>query len=126
MRLLCIEDDRVNALLLEQSCLRAGAEALEFAETGAEALEIAAGFAPDLLVIDLNLPDTDGCALLGRLREALGAPDLPAVLYTASPPEQVAEAAARAGFARIWNKPVEPAEVRATLAEFAAPDHPAQ
>ena len=118
VRLLCVEDDRVNALLLEQSCRQAGELTLQFAETGAAALELAVGFAPDLLVIDLHLPDMDGCALLAALRQTLDSPALPAVLYTASPPDQVAEDAAAAGFQQIWNKPVTAEEIRAALARL--------
>lgn len=119
MRLLCVEDDRVNALLLEQSCRHAGNLTLQFAETGADALEQVAQFTPDLLVIDLYLPDTDGYALLAALRDALGAPALPAVLCTAAAPDDVARAAAQAGFLQVWSKPVSADAIRSTLARLA-------
>lgn len=116
MRLLCVEDDRVNALLLEQSCLQADASlVLAFAESGAEALAQAADFAPDLLVLDLHLPDMDGHALLARLRHQLGRQDLPAVLCTATARDDVSAAAARSGFVQVWDKPVRADEVRALL-----------
>lgn len=120
MRLLCVEDDRVNALLLQHSCLAAGVSALEFAETGTDALTLASGFDPDLLVLDLHLPDTDGFALLAALRSAVGAPTLPAVLCTAESPAEVGARAAAAGFLCVWPKPVAAEQVRATLAELAA------
>lgn len=125
MRLLCVEDDRVNALLLEQSCVAAGVSALAWAETGAEALALAPAFAPQLLVLDLHLPDTDGIALLAALRASLQAPALPAVLCTAETPQAVRGRAEAAGFVGIWAKPVAPDEVRATLnALRAAADAP--
>ena len=37
---------------------------LQVAETGAEALELAGQWRPDVLVLDANLPDTTGLALL--------------------------------------------------------------
>jgi two-component system, OmpR family, response regulator len=121
MRLLCVEDDRVNALLLEQSCLQADATlVLSFAESGAEALTLAAGFAPDLLVLDLHLPDMDGHALLAKLRDCLGQPDLPAVLCTATPRGDVSAAAAQAGFTQVWDKPVSADEVRTLLSTLRA------
>lgn len=122
MRLLCVEDDRVNALLLEQSCLQADASlVLAFAESGAEALALAAEFAPDLLVLDLHLPDMDGHALLARLRQHLGCPDLPAVLCTATARDEVGAAAAQSGFTQVWDKPVSADEVRALLTTLGSP-----
>lgn len=120
MRLLCVEDDRVNALLLEQSCREAGVDGIAIADSGADALVQAPGFAPDLLVIDLHLPDTDGYALLRALRQALCRADLPAMLYTASPLEDVAEDAGAAGFTGVWNKPVLADEIRQTIASLSA------
>ena len=49
-----------------------------FAGTGAEALEQFQTFAPDVVVIDLHLPDTDGLEILRRMREAR--PVLPIVI----------------------------------------------
>lgn len=116
MRLLCVEDDRVNAMLLEQSCLEAGVAELELAECGRDALALAERWRPDLLVLDMHLPDTDGFALLVALRALLDAPALPAVLCTADTPEALLAPAAEAGFLRLWSKPVTADEVRATLA----------
>jgi CheY-like chemotaxis protein len=116
MRLLCVEDDRVNAMLLEQSCLGAGVTELEIAECGRDALVVAARWRPDLLVLDMHLPDTDGFALLASLRALLQAPDLPAVLCSADTPDSLREPASTAGFLRLWSKPVTADEVRATLA----------
>lgn len=120
MRLLCVEDDRVNALLLEQSCREAGVAGIVIADSGADALAQAAEFAPDLLVIDLHLPDTDGYALLAALRGALRRADLPAMLYTASPLDEVAGDAGAAGFTGVWNKPVLAGEIRQTIDDLMA------
>ncbi|MBC7941770.1 MAG: response regulator, partial [Chitinophagaceae bacterium] len=83
MRVLYVDDDRVNALLFSETCRLAGDIELESAGSGAEALEVVQAWSPDLLVIDLHLPDTDGYALLGALRGSLASPGLPAFLCTA-------------------------------------------
>lgn len=54
---------------------------MAFARTGAEALEKLESHRPDVLVLDLRLPDTDGIALLQRIRERQ--PDIPVVVTTA-------------------------------------------
>ena len=64
-------------------------------------------WAPDLLVIDLHLPDTTGYLLLPALRAALRSPTLPAFLCTADEHTRVAEPARQAGFDGCWTKPVD-------------------
>lgn len=116
MRVLYIDDDRINSLLFVEACRFAGDVETETAASGAEALELAQRWAPDLLVIDLHLPDTDGYALLPALRTALAAPTLPAYLCTADEATLVAEPARAAGFDGCWGKPV---DLQAILAELA-------
>ena len=120
MRLLCVEDDRVNAMLLEQSCRDAGVTELEVAECGRDALALAARWSPDLVVLDLHLPDTDGLALLAALRRLLQAPDLPAALCSADAPDDLHDMAITAGFQFVWRKAVMPDDVRLTLAALRA------
>jgi two-component system OmpR family response regulator len=115
LRVLYVDDDRVNGLLFEAACRSVGGVAVTLAETGAEALARATEQAPHLLVLDQNLPDGRGTELLARLRHAIGDERLPAVLCTAELPEDVGPAALAAGFGRCWSKPVEADTLRAEL-----------
>ncbi|MGH7569895.1 MAG: response regulator [Gemmatimonadales bacterium] len=54
---------------------------MAFAETGAQALSLLEPFGPEVLVLDMRLPDTDGIALLQRIRQSR--PELPVVVTTA-------------------------------------------
>ena len=107
MRLLYVDDDRINTLLFVEACRFAGGVETESASTGAEALELAARWRPDLLVIDLHLPDTTGYLLLPALRALLQLPTLPAYLCTADEPSLVTAPAQAAGFNGCWTKPVD-------------------
>ncbi len=107
MRVLYIDDDRINTLLFVETCRLATGVEVETALTGAEALELVTDWRPELLVVDLHLPDTDGYALLHQLRSALGQPALPAILCTADEAALVARPAHEAGFDGCWTKPVE-------------------
>ncbi len=119
MRVLYVDDDRINTLLFVEACRFAAGVEVDSAASGAEALELAAQWRPDLLVIDLHLPDTTGYALLPALRERLGAPALPAFLCTAEDGAQVAGPAQLAGFDGCWTKPVDLQTVLAELARRA-------
>lgn len=79
-RVLFIEDEL--ALRLSYERFFRPRYAMTFASSGAEALShLAAGPRPDVVVLDMRLPDTDGVELLRRLREAV--PDLPVIITTA-------------------------------------------
>ena len=54
---------------------------LIFASTGAEAMEQLEQHHPDVAVLDMRLPDTDGVELLRRIR--VSQPDLPVIITTA-------------------------------------------
>jgi two-component system, OmpR family, response regulator len=115
MRLLCVDDDRIHALLFGELCRAAGGVELAFAETADEALRVAADWSPQVVVVDLHLPDGDGLSLLPRLRAAAGAPLLRAVLCTAEPAGEVAQRAGAAGYDGCWPKPAPVDELRAVL-----------
>jgi CheY-like chemotaxis protein len=123
MRVLYIDDDRVNTLLFVETCRFAPGVEVETALTGAEALEIVHTWTPDMLVIDLHLPDTNGYDLLGVLRASLSAPALPAFLCTADEEQRVAGPARAAGFDGCWTKPVDLSVVLHELALRSAGRH---
>jgi two-component system, OmpR family, response regulator len=120
LRVLYVDDDRINALLFAETCRFAGGIEIETAASGSEALERVASWVPELLVLDLHLPDTTGYALLPQLRQALGQPLLPAMLCSAEEPSRVEAAAKQAGFNGCWSKPVHVQSLLDQLAEHAA------
>ena len=120
MRVLYVDDDRINLLLFEEACRVAGGVEVECADSGAEALELAPQWAPELLIVDLHLPDTDGYRLLPALRECLGQPTLPAYLCTADDAQCVAGPAQAAGYTGCWTKPVALAQILAVLDQYRA------
>ena len=66
---------------------------VRLAATGEEAIRAAVEAKPDLIVADLMLPDMDGLAAVGRIREKLGAGAPPVVVLTGhASPENIREA----------------------------------
>jgi two-component system response regulator AtoC len=78
-RVLFIEDE--PALRISYERFFRPRYAMAFASSGAEALARLEETPPDVVVLDLRLPDTDGVELLRRLREKR--PDLPVIITTA-------------------------------------------
>jgi CheY-like chemotaxis protein len=107
MRLLYVEDNRINALLFEEALRPYDWIELRVAEDGAEAERAAAGWAPDVLVLDSHLPDTSGTQLLPRLRALPGLDSVPAFMCSADAlPNEVAQALSN-GFDGYWTKPID-------------------
>ena len=68
-RALIVDDSDVLRRLIEM-CLRPVGFELAAARSGAEALEVAASFHPDLVLLDIGLPDMSGWDVLDGLRES--------------------------------------------------------
>src|SRR5258708_19841820 len=72
-RILCVEDDpQMRTFLLAQ--LKARGFQAQAVRDGAQAIDLAAIFQPQLVLLDLSLPSLDGLTFLRRLREWSGAP----------------------------------------------------
>ena len=82
-RILYVEDEpdiqAVAKLALEQ----VGRFTLEVCSSGQEALDKASGFSPQLMLLDVMMPEMDGPTTLEKLREIDGMKDVPAVFMTA-------------------------------------------
>lgn len=126
VRLLHVEDDRISAMLFAQMLADAPHYELRSAEDGAEALQQALRWLPDVLVLDAHLPDMSGVELLGRLRRIAGLEQVPAFMCSADALPEDAAAALAAGFAGYWVKPIEARRVTAELATLAGPPHSAR
>lgn len=116
MHLLYVDDDRINLMLFESACAALDGVSVSTAANGAEALDLARAQAPQLLVIDLHLPDTDGPALLQALRREAGLSGVPAVLCSADEGPEVQRIANDGGFTGCWTKPVDSRTLRRELA----------
>jgi len=81
------------------------------AGTAAEALEQAAAAQPDLILLDLGLPDRDGLEVVAELRSRPGTRDVPVVAMTGRSGPETAHACARAGCADHLLKPIAPRDL---------------
>jgi CheY-like chemotaxis protein/anti-sigma regulatory factor (Ser/Thr protein kinase) len=104
---LYVEDNAVNALLMRALFGRRPGWELRIAHDGATALAELEEIAPDLLLIDLGLPDIDGIELLRRMRRRAGMERVPAIMVSAAAFEADQRRAQHAGFSEYWTKPID-------------------
>lgn len=76
-----VVDDEENISFLVSSALKLQGCTIEVAGTGRDAVDLAARFAPDAIVLDVMLPDFDGFEVLRRIRAAGN--DAPVLFLTA-------------------------------------------
>lgn len=117
---LVIEDDR-DAQEMYGRLLWYNNYEVVFANTGTEGLRLAADAAPDLVLLDLRLPDLDGTVVLERLRRRQETAGIPVIVLTALPRVDYAEWATRVGCAALLQKPLEPLEVLLTVQNVIGP-----
>ncbi len=82
-RVLIVEDDPDILNLVSTRCRRAGHKVLGVT-SGPDALDVLdERSSPDVVVLDVGLPDMTGFELLGKLRERPGLAELPAIFLSA-------------------------------------------
>ncbi len=113
-QVLCVEDSPLNREVLAAFLQEVGLS-FTMAEDGAQAVAaLERGQPCDAVLLDLQLPDTNGIALAARLRALR--PGLPLIAVTAQVDEATREACRAAGFAAFVSKPVLPSRLREALA----------
>jgi PAS domain S-box-containing protein len=104
---LCIEDNPANLRLIERILARRADIRLLTASAPGLGLELAQAHRPALILLDINLPDMDGYAVMQCLRESAATRDIPVVAISANAmPKDLARGKA-AGFLDYLTKPLE-------------------
>jgi two-component system, cell cycle response regulator DivK len=104
-RVLVVEDNEKNMRLFRDVLTVKGFSALE-ATTGAQAVEMALEHRPQLVLMDIRLPDLDGIEALRRLRADERTASIPVLALTAQAMEGDRERFLAAGFDGYLSKPV--------------------
>ena len=109
--LLYVEDHPPAQMLLQAIVGEMTSHQLTVASSGAEARELASQLSPDLYIVDLDLPDTDGLALIQALKQIHAAP----VLLVSAYAEAVKEAEIKSLVFAYLAKPLDPDNVAQTI-----------
>ncbi len=118
--ILYIEDNLDNRILVKRILEAEGYRVLE-AEDGASGLRMVEEISPDLILIDINLPEVDGYEIASRMRQIEGFQDKPIVALTANVLKGDRERSLEAGCDGYIQKPIDvdllPAQIAAFLGE---------
>lgn len=109
-RILVVEDNDKNMKLFRDVLGATGYETLQ-ATTGEDAVELAVAHAPELILMDVQLPGMDGTAALARLRADERTAGIPVVALTAQAMYGDRERFLAAGFDGYLAKPVDITEL---------------
>ena len=122
-RVLVAEDEPNIVESLSFLLERAGFE-VSVATDGQSALSDAFALRPDVLVLDVMLPELDGYEVLRRLRADERGAALPVLMLTAKGQREDRETAMACGADRFMTKPFANAEITAAVLELAGGERP--
>jgi PAS domain S-box-containing protein len=108
--ILVVDDEHQNRQLLELLLKPEGFE-VATANSGADALASVARRPPDLMLLDVMMPDMDGCVLAAALKSNPRTQHIPIIMVTALDNREARMIALRAGAEDFLTKPVDRAEL---------------
>ncbi len=103
-RIMVVEDERILAKNFREKLAASGYE-VAMVHSAKEAEGLVSSFAPDVIILDIRLPDGDGLQLLPKLKGE--SPSVQVIVVTAHGSERVAVEAMRAGAYEYLTKPVD-------------------
>lgn len=123
LRLMCVEDNPVNMLLLREVFGMRPALQVQLCEDGASAIAAAPVFDPDVVLLDLQLPDLPGLEVMRRLRADPRHARCRFIALSANAMPDDVKAARQAGFDDYWTKPIDVRRFLAAIDTLVAAHH---
>ena len=106
-RILYVEDNPVNAMIVVELVSQRGGLEIRTAETGTEGVQVAREWLPELVLLDMQLPDIGGEQVFAELRADARTAAIPCIALSANAmPTDIARAR-HAGFSDYWTKPLD-------------------
>jgi two-component system cell cycle response regulator DivK len=111
--LIAEDNDDLRSMLKELLEVR-GYGVLEAAD-GQEAIDIALSKRPNLVLMDLGLPDTDGLSAVAVIREQIPSAEMPIIIVSAYDRLEYRTEAISAGCSGYIAKPIDPTSLLETI-----------
>ena len=109
-------DDEPHIVEGLRHLLRGPDRHLRVAASGTEALQLIEEEMPDLLIIDIMMPEINGLEVVAKLRASKATEDLPIIILTAKGQAQDAAMAQEVWDATVMAKPFEPRKLKEMVA----------
>lgn len=116
-KVLVVDDNRASRELMRAILKPVRCDVIE-ASHGQEALDLLLREHPDLILLDIEMPELDGITVVKRIRQDAAFAHLPVVAVTAFAMDGDREKALAAGFTAHLTKPVRPAVLRQKVQEL--------
>ncbi|MBA2723498.1 MAG: response regulator, partial [Methylibium sp.] len=116
-QVLYIEDNEINVEVMRGIFTQRPQVRLDIATTGLDGLATVRTAPPDLILLDMHLPDIDGMVLLQHLQSDESTAGIPVIVVSADALPAQMDAALQAGASRYVTKPVSVDEMLAVLDE---------
>ena len=117
--ILIVEDNEKNMKLVRDILRHNGHATLE-AVTGGEGVRLALQERPDLILMDIQLPDIDGIAALHQIRQVRALDAVPVIAVSASVMPGDHQKIVNSGFDAFVTKPINLKQFRETVQRFLA------
>lgn len=111
-------DDYEDSLLLVSYALEALTYKVVQGRSGSEAIELATRYEPDLILLDILLPDMDGTAVINHLHKHLGLQHIPVIAVTGLDEATDGPRLLEAGFAACLYKPYSLRDLHTLVSEY--------
>jgi putative two-component system response regulator len=110
-RILVVDDSIPNVRLLTTVLNRAGYDDVLATTHGKDVLRVYETERPDIILLDLHMPDANGWVLTQQLRELCDEPFLPIIVVTGDDSAEARRHCLRAGASDFVTKPFDPSEI---------------
>jgi len=118
-KILIVDDERINTALVKFSLAEKGYDVID-ARDGKEGIEKVKGENPDLIILDIQMPEMSGYEFMGELKQYQGFETTPVIMLTAS--ETLEDVFKLEGIKGYFVKPVKFPELVAKIEECLGPN----
>jgi signal transduction histidine kinase/CheY-like chemotaxis protein len=118
-----IVDDELSARITVEAMLSSGEYELHFAENGAQAISMAVEIQPDIVLLDIMMPDINGFETCEKLRSIPNLANIPIVLVTALDDRESRMAGMKAGADDFITKPFDTQELNLRVQNMTRLNH---
>lgn len=121
MKILCVEDDSDIRMILKMALVRGGHK-VQLCESSREAVAMATTYRPDLILLDVMMPEMDGTAVLGLIRKTPDIAATPVIFTTAQIQADDVDRYKSMGAIGVIAKPFDPIALPAMVANLLSPE----